>query len=133
AEQPLLGDLLALALQSRRQAALVAEQELHRSIDHLHAALETQTAEQDGRLQALKLSALAEFAAGAGHEINNPLAVISGQAQYIVRRLEQLDGPADEIDNPTEYLANLKTQLVPSLQKIIGQTQRIHGILTDLM
>ena len=32
-----------------------------------------------------KLAALAEFAAGAGHEINNPLTVISGRAQLLLR------------------------------------------------
>lgn len=32
-----------------------------------------------------KLEAMAEFAAGAGHEINNPLAVIAGRAQLMLR------------------------------------------------
>jgi signal transduction histidine kinase len=36
-------------------------------------------------LEAEKLEAMAEFAAGAGHEINNPLAVISGRAQLFLR------------------------------------------------
>src|SRR5580704_14136249 len=36
-------------------------------------------------LEAEKLAALAEFAAGAGHEINNPLAVMAGRAQLLLR------------------------------------------------
>ncbi len=36
-------------------------------------------------LQQEKLSALAEFAAGAGHEINNPLTVIAGRAQLFLQ------------------------------------------------
>ena len=32
-----------------------------------------------------KLEAMAEFAAGAGHEINNPLTVIAGRAQLFLR------------------------------------------------
>jgi len=36
-------------------------------------------------LEAEKLAALAEFAAGAGHELNNPLAVIAGRAQLLLR------------------------------------------------
>ena len=36
-------------------------------------------------VEAEKLEAMAEFAAGAGHEINNPLAVISGRAQMLIR------------------------------------------------
>ena len=45
------------------------------------AALETRFAET---LQEEKLTALAEFAAGAGHEINNPLTVIAGRAQLFL-------------------------------------------------
>ena len=41
------------------------------------AALEKSFAET---LENEKLAALAEFAAGAGHEINNPLTVIAGRA-----------------------------------------------------
>jgi signal transduction histidine kinase len=37
------------------------------------------------QVETEKLEAMAEFAAGAGHEINNPLAVISGRAQMLVR------------------------------------------------
>jgi signal transduction histidine kinase len=36
-------------------------------------------------VQKEKLSAMAEFAAGAGHEINNPLTVIAGRAQLLLR------------------------------------------------
>ena len=39
-------------------------------------------------LEQQKLEALAEFAAGAGHEINNPLAIISGRAQLLLREIE---------------------------------------------
>jgi signal transduction histidine kinase len=66
------------------------------------------------RLQAQKLTALAELAAGAGHEINNPLAVISGQAQYLLAHEEE----------PARRRA---------LQTITSQAQRIHQILTELM
>jgi len=38
-------------------------------------------------LERQKLDALAEFAAGAGHEINNPLAIISGRAQLLLREI----------------------------------------------
>ncbi len=39
----------------------------------------------DEVLQREKLEAMAEFAAGAGHEINNPLTVIAGRAQLFLR------------------------------------------------
>lgn len=37
------------------------------------------------RLRDAKLAALAEFAAGAGHEINNPVATILGRAQQLLK------------------------------------------------
>lgn len=37
-------------------------------------------------LEAEKLESLAELAAGAGHEINNPLAVIAGRAELLLRQ-----------------------------------------------
>ncbi len=36
-------------------------------------------------LETEKLESLAEFAAGAGHEINNPLAIIGGRSQLLLR------------------------------------------------
>ncbi len=133
ANQPLLLDLLELALRDRVRRERGQLERLHRDVDRLQETLASRRTEDTTRLQPLKLAALAEFAAGAGHEINNPLAVISGQAQYLLKQLEVLDGPADEIDDAAAYLANLRRELAPSLHKIVGQTQRIHGILTELM
>ncbi len=133
ASEPRLLDLLSLALRARREEARARARRLDETLDRLQEALTARRGEDTRRLQALKLAALAEFAAGAGHEINNPLAVISGQAQYLLRQLRLLDGPADEIDDPAQYLAHLREHLGPSLHKIVGQTQRIHRILTDLM
>ncbi|MDR2641347.1 MAG: HAMP domain-containing histidine kinase [Planctomycetaceae bacterium] len=45
----------------------------------------------DLELERQKLDALAEFAAGAGHEINNPLAIISGYAQLLIRETENIE------------------------------------------
>jgi signal transduction histidine kinase len=42
-------------------------------------------------LERQKLDALAEFAAGAGHEINNPLAIIGGHAQLLLREVENAE------------------------------------------
>ncbi len=61
-----------------------------------------------------KLAALAEFAAGAGHEINNPIAVISGRAQLLLTA---------EID--PERRRDLAT--------IHAQAVRVHEMIADLM
>lgn len=133
ADCPLLADLLQLALENRRQNDAGWIERLHKDLDCLQHALAQQCADEKNRLQSAKLAALAEFAAGAGHEINNPLAVISGQAQYVLKQMDWLDVPAEEIENLGEYLEGLRAKIAPSLTKIIGQTQRIHSILTELM
>lgn len=65
-------------------------------------------------LEREKLEALAEFAAGAGHEINNPLAVISGRAQLMMQ---------SEISPERRRDAAL----------IHAQAQRVHEMIADLM
>jgi signal transduction histidine kinase len=65
-------------------------------------------------LETEKLEAMAEFAAGAGHEINNPLAVISGRAQLLLR---------DETD-PERRRA---------LALISAQAMRVYEMIADMM
>jgi signal transduction histidine kinase len=111
---PLLREVLLLAAENRRLTANPVLESLESDLDHLHRALQDQHAGEEGRLQAAKLNSLAEFAAGAGHEINNPLAVISGQAQYLLTH---------EADPDRQK----------SLRTIVSQTQRIHLLLKELM
>jgi signal transduction histidine kinase len=111
---PLLHEVLRLAAQNRRLTGAVVIDALEADLDVMHQGLEGQIAREEEHLRAQKLAALAEFAAGAGHEINNPLAVISGQAQYLL--LHEAELPRQK-----------------ALQTIIGQTKRINHVLTDLM
>jgi signal transduction histidine kinase len=111
---PLFPELLRLAIDKLRLGDLPTVTGLERQVDSLQRALVEQRQGEEDRLQALKLSAMAELAAGAGHEINNPLAVISGQAQYLLSHEEE----------PARRRA---------LQTITSQAQRIHQILMELM
>jgi signal transduction histidine kinase len=65
-------------------------------------------------LEEAKFEALAEFAAGAGHEINNPVATICGRVQLLL---------ADESDPHRRQ----------ALQTIGGQALRIRDMIGDLM
>jgi signal transduction histidine kinase len=109
-----LSEFLAVEADNRRLRGQSAFCRLEEELDVLHRTLAEQRSGEEARLRTLKLRALAEFAAGAGHEINNPLAVISGHAQYL--RAHESD-PARK----------------SALEKIIAQTQRIHSLLRDLM
>jgi len=65
-------------------------------------------------LEAAKADALAEFAAGAGHEINNPLATIAGRVQILLR--DETDG------NRRQNLATIGAQAL-----------RVRDMIGDLM
>jgi signal transduction histidine kinase len=96
-------------------AALVADRE--RLARRLEAAVRLLRDTREGeelRLRQATLAAMAEFAAGAGHELNNPLAVIVGRVQLLL---------AQESD-----AASLR-----ALRAILVQAQRAHRILRDLM
>jgi signal transduction histidine kinase len=85
-----------------------------RRLEEVTTALRGRVERQERELRQGRLDALAEFAAGAGHELNNPLAVILGRAQLLLAR--PLDPDASR-----------------SLRAIIGQVQRAHRILRDLI
>jgi signal transduction histidine kinase len=65
-------------------------------------------------LEIEKLEAMAEFAAGAGHEINNPLTVIAGRAQLLLR---------DESDPERRH----------ALALISTQAMRVYEMIADMM
>jgi signal transduction histidine kinase len=111
---PLVANLLRLAAESRRRTGAAHVARLEDRVDQLHAAVRSVGGDAGRRARDARLAALAELAAGAGHEINNPLAVISGNAQRLFR---------------TEP----EPERGEALQTIIRQSQRITGIVRDLM
>lgn len=111
--------LLREAMQSAAQALTLWRQEwpgpgrnlqaLARLVARTNAAAATAA-----ELESAKLAALAEFAAGAGHDMNNPLAVISARAQLLLRG---------------ESSPERRNQLAI----IQAQVQRVHEMIVDVM
>jgi len=107
----LLGDFQdtdSLATLATVSAQLIEQlRNLQTSTSSLDPASET-------RLRDLKLEAMAEFAAGAGHEINNPVATIAGRSALL-----------------------LKTETDPERRRILetigGQAYRIRDMIGDAM
>jgi len=75
---------------------------------------EAESSASDRQLTERKLRALAEFAAGAGHEINNPVATIVGHAQQLL---------AGETDPDRRH----------ALATIGAQAYRIRDMIGDVM
>ncbi|HUS47409.1 MAG TPA: HDOD domain-containing protein [Phycisphaerae bacterium] len=106
--EPLVETLaLSLALVQERSRAMRLSEQLSGAWSRLAAA-------QESLAEASTLAAVGEMAAGAAHEINNPLAVISGRAQLMCGK------------------ARSKAQR-EVWELIVDQTQRISDIITELM
>ena len=111
---PLVQNLLRLAGESRRRNGPALVSRLEGRIDKLHRVVKDLGERVGERLRDAKLSGLAELAAGAGHEINNPLAIISSNAQRMLRSESDLGR-------------------IEALQAVIRQANRIAALLRDLM
>ncbi|MDP6544643.1 MAG: HDOD domain-containing protein [Phycisphaerae bacterium] len=104
-----LGDVLALTLAMAR-----GQSRAMRLSEQLAGTGEVLAATQETLSEARTLAAMGEMAAGAGHELNNPLAVISGRAQLM----------REKASNPEES---------KTWKQITDQAQKISDIITDLM
>lgn len=115
---PAATDLLLRTLRATLRAvpteAVTAVDDVEAELEELRNQLARHHQQEQQHLFEQKLAALAEFAAGASHEINNPLAVISAQAQHLLKTEESLDR-------------------AKGLERIIGQANRIHLLLRDLL
>jgi len=97
----------ALAIvQARSRAAQLSEQ--------LAGASQVLAAAQEALSHTRTLAALGEMAAGAAHELNNPLAIISGRSQLMLRKAQT---------DPDRRLWQTMTE----------QAQKLSDIITELM
>lgn len=93
-QNPLLPRLLRLCGRMRQRCGSALIPELEQRIERLVGVVNGARRGFDSAIRDAKLDALAEFAAGASHEINNPLAVITTNAQllrYAEEEPERLD------------------------------------------
>ncbi len=69
-------------------------------------------------LSAARLSTLGEAAGSIAHEINNPLAIISGKVRILLRRTEKIDENKSLIDDleKVEKMTQLITKIIKSLK-----------------
>ncbi|TDJ55622.1 MAG: HDOD domain-containing protein [Planctomycetota bacterium] len=118
-ELPLDGrsDRLHLEALSRTWGAAIAASAQHQGAKRLGEELaETNrmlTGAQDELARSKALAALGEIAAGVAHEMNNPLAIISGRSQLLATRLKdpELKPMAQQIVERTHELSDMITAL----------------------
>jgi len=120
APESVLADSLQFAMDSIHEKGMIQSRDSVEA-EAYKAALQKQIQSGSQRLHEMKLQSVVELAAGAGHEFNNPLAVIQGQSQFILARMDDL-----EIDETREKLKS-------SLESIVRQAKRINLILRNLM
>ena len=104
-----LAEVAAVALERRRNAF-----ERENLMEELNEAGRLASTAQQELYARRSLASVGEMAAGAAHEINNPLAVISGRAQLLIE---------DEQDESR----------AKALQIIVDQAQRASGIINEMM
>lgn len=106
---PLLVELVKKALHADRQ-----EHALERQLQRWRRLAQASYTELTTALRERQLQSLAVFAAGAGHELGNPLAVISGYAEQLLRSEKHLER-------------------IQALERILAQCRRLDGLIRNLM
>ncbi|MCC6240300.1 MAG: HDOD domain-containing protein [Phycisphaerales bacterium] len=107
---------LALRTAQIREEARTLSEQLAEANRQLHNA-------QNEILRSKMLISIGEMAAGAAHEMNNPLAIISGRSQLLASSLqdEKLKGSARQIYEQTHRLSDLITELMHYAKPVPAQ------------
>ncbi len=105
--------LITVQREGARRRALFAEQEMQARADELERA--NNDLEKSNQLKDI-------FFSRASHELKTPLTAIRGQTQIAQKRLMKVAMSSPDL----EVVRN-------SLEKIEGQTQRLHALVDDLL
>ena len=117
--------ILHEALRQERDQLRQAKEALEQWSQTLEQRVEERTQKlqeaQSQLIQASKLTAVGQLAAGIAHELNNPIGGILGYAQLALERLEQIKD------------FNLKEVLCRYMQTVEKETLRCKGIIESLL
>ncbi|HEX8436522.1 sensor histidine kinase [Archangium sp.] len=115
----LLATILLSMHRSLRQRTAELEQANSRLTDSLRQLQSTQTR----LLFSERLATIGQLAAGIGHEINNPLAFIVGNLDYVQQQLMGADGVASSEEHQ---------EMLEALADARDGAERVHLIVRDL-
>ncbi|MBL0226135.1 MAG: cache domain-containing protein [Geobacteraceae bacterium] len=107
---------MTTVLKQREYAIIQLNRNLEAKVQERTAELETKNLlllkTQEELVRAEKLAAVGELAAGVAHEINNPMAIIRGNAEVLLMDLES--------GNPSREEAEIIAQQVARVDRIVG-------------
>lgn len=109
-ERRLMVRLLQATAEQRKRESQSRTSTVSSQLDRLGTMLGETRRNFDEQVRDARLAALAEFAAGASHEINNPLTIIVGNAQIL----------ANEEEEP---------ERIARFEKIVRATHRVRDLL----
>lgn len=125
---------------SRTWGAAIAAAAQHQGAKRLGEELaETNRAltdTQDELARSKAMAALGELAAGAAHEMNNPLAIISGRSQLLTQRLEgDVQAMAAQIVKSSHELSDMITALRSVAEPALPDRRPVDlaGLLKDVV
>ncbi len=122
-----LADYAAIAIENAR-----LYEELRRFASELEQRVEQRTEElrkaQEQLLQAEKLAAIGQLAAGVAHEINNPIGVILGFAQVISKKLTE----DDPLSNPLATVEKEALRCKSIVQNLLDFARRSEPALRPI-
>ena len=89
-------------------------------------------------IQADKLASIGEFSAGIAHEINNPLGIILGYTQLLLRNEKNDSGKAEDLKIIEKHVQNCKSIVSDLLNfarssKTLKKEEDIHKIIDEVV
>ena len=95
-----LAGILAAVISSANQYQKLQEtiRQLRTTEIELNARMEAQRSAENRLVQAAKLAAVGEMAAGIAHELNNPLTTVTGFSELVLEELPQDSTHRDELE-----------------------------------
>ena len=127
-------------IRSRRLEAAqrTLSEELRESNEHLKSTLDALKTTQDQIVSQQKLAELGELAAGAAHEIRNPLQFVKNFAESSGVLMVELAEFAAQPDNLTSkdagaQIAELVGDLSDNMERITHHSERANRIISDML
>jgi signal transduction histidine kinase len=128
----ILAGVVSSAEQYQRLQAV--NRQLRAAQEELQARIQAQRAAESRLVQAAKLAAVGEMAAGIAHELNNPLTTIAGFAELVLEESEPDSSQHDDLDlilRESHRARSVVRRLLDFARQ--SETVRVRGDLNEII